>query len=79
MGVNDERVSGKPACAEPRDWQRTGGFLRAMGSYFRFEGWLTKSDLHFSNISWLHMVCGGWISGLKVVAGRPVGSSCKSV
>ena len=43
---------------------RDGGFLqRVMGSHYNFEGWLTKSDLHFYNMSRLPMEYGGWISG----------------
>lgn len=43
-----------------------GGFLRrAMGSPYRFEGRLTKSDLHFKNISWLCPEYGGWIGGVR--------------
>ena len=30
-----------------------------------FEDGLTKSDLHFNNISWLHLEYGGWISGAQ--------------
>lgn len=55
-----------------------GGFLwRAMGSHFRFEGWLTKSNLHLKNISLLHVEAGLLV--LSVDTGRPVESSHKSM
>lgn len=48
-----------------------------MGSHFRFEGWLTKSNLHLKNISFLHVEAGLLV--LRVDTGRPVGSSQKSM
>lgn len=67
------------ADASAKGQAEDGGFLwSAMGRHFRFEGWLTKSDLHFKSVSLLRVEYGGWNTGL-VDAGRPVGSSCKSV
>lgn len=74
MGV----ASGNPVRAEPRDSQRMGAFCKELWEAITCFGVgeeLMKSDLHLKNNSWLHLEYGGWISGLRVDAGRPVGTS----
>lgn len=68
---------GKPVRAEPRDRQRMGAFHKEHGEATTRlrRGGLTKSDLRLKNNSWLHLERGGWISGLRVDAGRPVRTS----
>lgn len=51
VGVMMGDASGKPVCAELGVGQRMVAFLRAKGSHFRLESWLTKFDLHLKNIS----------------------------
>lgn len=57
---------GEPACVESRDGQRWGLSAESNGEPYSFEGWLTKSDLHFYNMSRLPMEYGGWICGPQV-------------
>lgn len=72
MGVSDGRCSSQ---GTGRGWRL---FWRAMGSHFRFEGWLTKSNVHFKNIFLLRMSMEAGLVELRVDAGRSR-SSCKSV
>lgn len=45
------------ADASAKGQAEDGGFLwSAMGRHFRFEGWLTKSDLHFKSV----LLAGVW-------------------
>lgn len=66
MGVSNGRCFGKACACRAKGRAENGGFLgRAPGIHYMFEGGLTKSDLHFKNISWLHLEYGGWISGAQ--------------
>ena len=64
VGARDARCFRRPYLCRVKGQAADGGFLRrATGSHYSSDGWLTKSDLHFEDISWLHTGYGGCISG----------------
>lgn len=62
VDVRDGRCSRRACLCRVKGRAEMGAFCRVMGSHYSFEGWLTKSDLRFFNMSHLPMEYGGWIS-----------------